>query len=87
MLDKVLGAKRQVWMERVRNGLDLPVRLTLWNGISHDLGSFDTPLVSLRINDIRTMGAFLDPSRGTLGEAYVRESISQRVASARASRG
>ena len=42
MLDKVLGAKLQVWMERVRNELDLPVRLTLWNGISHDLGSFDT---------------------------------------------
>ena len=87
MLDKVLRAKRQVWMERVRNELDLPVRLPLWSGTRHDLGSFDTPLVSLRINGIGTIGAFLDPSRGTLGEAYVRESISQRVASARASRG
>ncbi len=75
MLDKVLGAKLQVWMERVRNELDLPVRLTLWNGISHDLGVFDTPLVSVRINDIGAIGAFLDPSLDTLGEAYVRESM------------
>ena len=29
MLDKVLGAKLQVGTERVRNGLDLPVRLTI----------------------------------------------------------
>lgn len=75
MLDKVLGAKLQVWMERVRNEFDLPVRLTLWNGTRHDLGSFDTPLVSLRINDIGAIGAFLDPSLDTLGEAYMRESI------------
>ncbi|MBP0592036.1 hypothetical protein J8I87_20355 [Paraburkholderia sp. LEh10] len=75
MLDKVLGAKLHVWMERVRNKLNLPVRLTLWNGTRHDLGSFDPPLVSLRINDIGAIGAFLDPSLDTLGEAYVRKSI------------
>ncbi|SIT40173.1 putative fatty acid methyltransferase [Paraburkholderia piptadeniae] len=75
MLDKVLDAKLQTWMQRVRSELDLPVRLTLWNGTHYDLGSFERPRVSLRINDVGAIGAFLDPSLDTLGEAYVREQI------------
>jgi cyclopropane-fatty-acyl-phospholipid synthase len=75
MLEKVIGAKLDPWVNRVRTEMNLPVRLKLWSGCNYDLGTFDNPRVQLRVNNVAAIGAFLNPSLDALGSAYVQQSI------------
>ncbi|RQZ12427.1 class I SAM-dependent methyltransferase [Burkholderia sp. Bp9031] len=75
MFDKVISTKLDTWINRIRTEMNLPVRVTLRTGNSYDLGQFDTPKVQLRVNDMKAIAAFLNPSLDSLGEAYVQQSV------------
>ncbi|MFJ2991302.1 class I SAM-dependent methyltransferase [Pandoraea sp. NPDC087047] len=75
MLDKFMEVTVGRWSARIRQDLDLPVRLSLPLDKSFDLGTFDTPLVTIRVNHPAAIPALLEPSLDTLGEAYIRSHI------------
>ncbi|VVD60067.1 SAM-dependent methyltransferase [Pandoraea anhela] len=75
MLDKLMEVAVSRWSERIRQDLDLPVRLTLPLDKSFDLGTFASPRVTLRVNQAAAIPALLEPSLDTLGEAYIRSHI------------
>lgn len=52
---------------RLQNGI--PLRLTLWNGLHHDLGQ--EPQVTVRLNGPGALRYFLPPSLDNLAEGYV----------------
>jgi cyclopropane-fatty-acyl-phospholipid synthase len=62
--------KLSAWTRGLREKLDLPLRVELWNGDHVDL-SADTPRVTIRVPGPGSLRYLLSPSLGSLGEAYV----------------
>lgn len=71
----LIGTEIEDWVQRVREELDLPVRLSLWTGHTFALGSFDTPAVEIRVRDAAALPLLLESSLDTLGEAYLKQHI------------
>ncbi len=67
------GASERALIGRFLSGLrlnsDVPLRLTLWNGLEHDLGS--NPKVTVRLPGPGALRYFLPPSLDNLAEGYV----------------
>ncbi len=63
------------WVKDVRVDIDIPLRLTLWNGQHHDLGNFTKPLVTLHVKSAVALPYLLKPNLNNLGEAYVKGKI------------
>jgi cyclopropane-fatty-acyl-phospholipid synthase len=63
------------WIKEVRTTVDLPARLVLWNGQKHDLGTFNSPQVTLIVKSAGALPLLLHPSLDNLGEAYVKGKI------------
>lgn len=59
------------WADNLRTQTNIPARISLWNGQSHDLGIFETPAVTLHAKSMAAMPLLLSPGLDTLGEAYV----------------
>ncbi|WP_296942317.1 cyclopropane-fatty-acyl-phospholipid synthase family protein [uncultured Massilia sp.] len=62
--------KLSAWTAGIRNKLDLPLRVELWNGDHVDL-SADQPRVKIRVPSPGGLRYLFSPSLGSLGEAYV----------------
>jgi cyclopropane-fatty-acyl-phospholipid synthase len=71
----LIGTEIEDWVQRVREELDLPARLSLWTGHTFALGSFDTPAVEIRVRDAAALPLLLESSLDTLGEAYLKQHI------------
>ena len=67
MFDQI---KLSAWTRGIREKLDLPLRVDLWNGDHVDL-SAGTPRVTIRVPRPGGLRYLLSPSLGSLGEAYV----------------
>ncbi|MEX3787965.1 class I SAM-dependent methyltransferase [Paraburkholderia sp. BR14374] len=63
------------WAADLREHRNLPARVSLWNGQSHDLGVFRQPAVTLHAKTAAVMRLLLAPRLDTLGEAYVQGKI------------
>jgi len=63
------------WADSVRTRTNVPARISLWNGQSHDLGTFENPAVTLHAKSAAAMPLLLSPGLDTLGEAYVEGKI------------
>jgi cyclopropane-fatty-acyl-phospholipid synthase len=62
--------KLSAWTSGIRDKLNLPLRVELWNGARVDLSS-DQPRVRIRVPGPGGLRYLLSPSLGSLGEAYV----------------
>jgi cyclopropane-fatty-acyl-phospholipid synthase len=62
--------KLSAWTTGIRNRLNLPLRVELWNGEHVDLSS-EEPRVTIRVPSPGGLRYLLSPSLGSLGEAYV----------------
>jgi cyclopropane-fatty-acyl-phospholipid synthase len=62
--------KLSAWTTGIRNKLDLPLRVELWNGDHVDL-SADQPRVKIRVPSAGSLRYLLSPTLDSLGEAYV----------------
>jgi cyclopropane-fatty-acyl-phospholipid synthase len=62
--------KLSAWTSAIRNKLNLPLRVELWNGAQVDLSS-EQPRVKIRVPSPGGLRYLLSPSLGSLGEAYV----------------
>ncbi|MDQ7989253.1 MAG: cyclopropane-fatty-acyl-phospholipid synthase family protein [Candidatus Dactylopiibacterium sp.] len=60
-----IAARLSEWSRRQ----DLPLTIELWNGRRFELGA--TSRAVLRLNSARAIGALMEPSLSSLGEAYV----------------
>jgi cyclopropane-fatty-acyl-phospholipid synthase len=61
------------WAQRMKNQVNLPVRLS-WGaggGASLALGDFEQPMVEIRVRDPSALPLLIDPGLDTLGQAYV----------------
>src|SRR5579863_4496661 len=67
--------KLAVWADDLRARSNIPARVSLWNGRSHDLGTFAQPAVTLHAKSAAAMPLLLAPGLDTLGEAYVEGKI------------
>ncbi|KAI6176243.1 Class I SAM-dependent methyltransferase [Aphelenchoides bicaudatus] len=56
-------------------GYDLPLRVILWNGRQIDLGNFEKPKLTIRVNSWRGLWVLLRPNLNAIGEAYMNEQI------------
>ncbi len=56
-------------LARLQPHFDIPLRLVLWNGAQHDLGT--DPLVTVQLSGPRALRHFLPPSLDNLAEGYV----------------
>src|SRR5660398_175485 len=56
-------------LARLQPHFDIPLRLVLWNGAQHDLGT--DPLVTVQLSGPRALRYFLPPSLDNLAEGYV----------------
>ncbi|MEM5386719.1 cyclopropane-fatty-acyl-phospholipid synthase family protein [Paraburkholderia phymatum] len=63
------------WAADVRERTNLPARVSLWNGQSHDLGTFRQPAVTLHAKSAAAMPLLLSHRLDSLGEAYVQGKI------------
>jgi cyclopropane-fatty-acyl-phospholipid synthase len=63
------------WAADLRARTNIPVRISLWNGQSHDLGTFRQPAVTLHAKSAAAMPLLLAPRLESLGEAYVQGKI------------
>lgn len=75
MLKTLVDTGLEKWVSRMRQDVDLPVRLKLWTGSSFDLGKFESPKVTISVRDAKALPYLMSPSLDTLGEAYVQERI------------
>lgn len=71
MLDK----KIEQWAARIREQMDIPARIYLWNGEHVDLGVFTQPKVTLTAKSAAALPLLLAPSLDNLGEAYVQGKV------------
>jgi cyclopropane-fatty-acyl-phospholipid synthase len=62
--------KLSAWTTGIRNKVNLPLRVELWNGDHVDLSS-EQPRVKIRVPSPGGLRYLLSPSLGSLGEAYV----------------
>jgi cyclopropane-fatty-acyl-phospholipid synthase len=62
--------KLSAWTAGIRNRVNLPLRVELWNGEQVDLSS-EQPRVKIRVPSPGALRYLLSPSLGSLGEAYV----------------
>jgi cyclopropane-fatty-acyl-phospholipid synthase len=67
--------KLALWADDLRTQTNIPARISLWNGQSHDLGTFERPAVTLRAKSAAAVPLLLSPGLDTLGEAYVEGKI------------
>jgi cyclopropane-fatty-acyl-phospholipid synthase len=58
------------WISRMRHQSSLPLRVQLWNGQHFDL-SARAPEVTIRVPQPSALSYLLNPSLGSLGQAYV----------------
>jgi cyclopropane-fatty-acyl-phospholipid synthase len=58
------------WVEGMRHGAGIPLRLQLWNGKQFDFGS-QLPQVTVRVPNVASLAYLLKPSLANLGRAYV----------------
>jgi len=58
-------------VEALRDEVDLPARVVLWNGEQLDLGRFDAPGVELTIRSPSALPLLLRPSLDRLAEGYI----------------
>ncbi|MFM0053221.1 class I SAM-dependent methyltransferase [Caballeronia grimmiae] len=63
--------KLALWADNLRTTTNIPARVSLWNGQSHDLGTFQSPAITLHAKSAAAMPLLLSPGLDTLGEAYV----------------
>lgn len=63
------------WADNLRTQTNIPARISLWNGQSHDLGTFETPAITLHAKSVAAMPLLLSPGLDSLGEAYVEGKI------------
>lgn len=75
MLKTLVDTGLEKWVSRMRQDVDLPVRLKLWTGSSFDLGKFESPRVTISVRDAKALPYLMSPTLDTLGEAYVQERI------------
>ena len=57
------------FLARIQPQADIPLRLSLWNGAHHDLGS--APQVTVRLSGPGSLRYFLPPSLDNLADGYV----------------
>jgi cyclopropane-fatty-acyl-phospholipid synthase len=62
--------KLSAWSAGIRNKVNLPLRVELWNGEQVDLSS-EQPRVKIRVPSPGGLRYLLSPTLGSLGEAYV----------------
>ncbi|CAL8481663.1 class I SAM-dependent methyltransferase [Caballeronia sp. S22] len=63
------------WADNLRKQTNVPARISLWNGQSHDLGTFEKPAITLHAKSAAAMPLLLSPGLDALGEAYVEGKI------------
>jgi len=63
------------WINELRQHVNLPVSLRLWNGSEYALGTFDKPAVTMTLRDAKALPLLLTPTLDNLGEAYVQQKI------------
>lgn len=63
--------KLEKWAANAGPGIDVPVRLVLWDGRSFDLGRFEQPLIVLQANSAACLPYLLTPSLDRLAKAYI----------------
>jgi cyclopropane-fatty-acyl-phospholipid synthase len=63
------------WVTDVRDRVNLPARIVLWDGQQHDFGQFAAPQVTLHVKSATALPYLLEPSLDNLGEAYVKGKI------------
>lgn len=71
----MLEKKIEQWAAHVREQLNIPARIHLWNGQDVDLGTFTQPKVTLTAKSSAAIPLILNPSLDNLGEAYVQGKI------------
>jgi cyclopropane-fatty-acyl-phospholipid synthase len=71
----LLEKKITQWAALVREQLNIPARIKLWNGQQIDLGDFETPAVTLSAHSAAALPLLLDPNLNNLGEAYVQGKV------------
>jgi cyclopropane-fatty-acyl-phospholipid synthase len=75
LFTRTLSHQIENWVADSRKRQDLPLRIKLWDGTSHDLGSFDTPRVTLTVRDASALPYLMAASLDSMGEAYVKGKI------------
>lgn len=63
------------WSAAVRAQVNVPARLTLWDGQSYDFGTFNGPSVTMHVKSPAALALLLEPTLDNLGEAYVKNKI------------
>jgi cyclopropane-fatty-acyl-phospholipid synthase len=63
------------WSTAVRAQVNVPARLTLWDGQSYDFGTFSGPAVTMHVKSPSALALLLEPTLENLGEAYVKNKI------------
>lgn len=66
--------KLSTWIATVRNQVELPLRLELWNGKQLDFCA-DAPRVTIRVPGVSALSCLLTPSLANIGSAYVEGEI------------
>jgi cyclopropane-fatty-acyl-phospholipid synthase len=74
-IDMFWEKKLESWLNELRERVDVPARLVLWNGKQFDLGKAAEPQVTLTVNSAGVIPHLLTPSIDTLAEAYVTRKI------------
>jgi cyclopropane-fatty-acyl-phospholipid synthase len=75
LFTRTLSHQIENWVAENRKRQDLPLRIKLWDGTSHDLGGFTEPLVTLTVRDASALPFLVAASLDSLGEAYVKQKI------------
>lgn len=75
LLQKAIRKAIQKWTSHVREHNNVPLRLELPDGTSHDFGTFVEPKVIMEVRDLFVFGRLLAGGLDALGAAYVEGQI------------
>ncbi|MCS6766470.1 MAG: cyclopropane-fatty-acyl-phospholipid synthase family protein [Candidatus Protistobacter heckmanni] len=74
LLGRSMEGRLDGWIDTIRQRLDLPVKLVLWDGRELRLG-LQQPRVTIKLRDKSALPLLLFPSLINLGEAYIQQKI------------